>query len=341
MFRVFFVSRMHDALPQHMREVYNSYMIHIQRDKKRILVITSIVVSFCVIALLLWTHYSSSSDFLLYPVKTMKRTEIWHSIWNKNGSHIEKFSIPFGQGSRKIEVYLPNGYDPDSRTAYPTLYLLHGKGGNETDWLNQGDAQETLDTAIENKIIEPLIVVFPDGNGSPVHNTQYINSASGSELNEDLIYKDLVRLISQKYRVKDDPRFRAIGGNSAGGFGSINIGLKHQNIFGQIMAFSGYGRLLTYSSPALIQNSQEIIDNNSPLTYISKIKNKDTKVWMTIGSSDYPAFVEDNNNLKKAFDTAAINNQLTITSGGHDWNFWKSQLDDGLNWLGTQWRDQN
>jgi len=308
--------------------------------KKIILTIIIVFISFGAIILLILSNFSFVFSFFQPKDKTTEQTETWQSIWNKDTSRIEKFNIPFGQSSRRVEVYLPKDYDTNIQTTYATLYLLHGKGGDETEWLNKGEVQKTLDEAIDNNIIEPLVVVLPDGNGSKNHHTQYINAADGSELNEDLIYKDLVELITKKYRTKNDSKFRAIGGNSAGGFGSLNIGLKHQDVFGEVMSFSGYGHLLTYSSPSLIQNSKEVIDNNSPLTYISKLKTKNLKIWLTIGSDDSSAFIEDNYKLKKSLDRVDINNQLTVTSGAHDWNFWKSHLGDGLSWLGLQWRDR-
>ncbi len=33
---------------------------------------------------------------------------------------------------RKMQVYTPPGYSPDKK--YPVLYLLHGIGGDETEW---------------------------------------------------------------------------------------------------------------------------------------------------------------------------------------------------------------
>src|SRR5690242_3868177 len=35
-------------------------------------------------------------------------------------------------GKRKLVVYLPPGYSKDVK--YPVLYLLHGAGGNESNW---------------------------------------------------------------------------------------------------------------------------------------------------------------------------------------------------------------
>ncbi len=70
---------------------------------------------------------------------------------------------------RWMEVYTPAGYSTDKK--YPVLYLLHGIGGNEThEWTgmggNQGRAAVILDNLIADKKIEPMIVVFPNGNAT-------------------------------------------------------------------------------------------------------------------------------------------------------------------------------
>ena len=42
---------------------------------------------------------------------------------------------------RRAMVYTPPGYDLDTRTRYPVLYLQHGAGEDETGWTKQGHAQ--------------------------------------------------------------------------------------------------------------------------------------------------------------------------------------------------------
>jgi len=44
---------------------------------------------------------------------------------------------------RKALIYTPPGYSKKQR--YPVLYLLHGIGGDEREWLNGGKPQLILD----------------------------------------------------------------------------------------------------------------------------------------------------------------------------------------------------
>ena len=66
---------------------------------------------------------------------------------------------------RWMEVYTPPGYSKDKK--YPVLFLLHGIGGNENrEWTRGGAANVVIDNLIADKKIEPMIVVFPNGNAS-------------------------------------------------------------------------------------------------------------------------------------------------------------------------------
>jgi len=47
---------------------------------------------------------------------------------------------------RKMQVYTPPGYSPDRK--YPVLYLLHGIGGDETEWQRFATPNVLLDNLI-------------------------------------------------------------------------------------------------------------------------------------------------------------------------------------------------
>ena len=64
-----------------------------------------------------------------------------------------------------MDVYTPPGYSADKK--YPMLILLHGIGGNETrEWLRQGVANVVLDNLYADKKIQPMIVIFANGNAT-------------------------------------------------------------------------------------------------------------------------------------------------------------------------------
>ena len=65
---------------------------------------------------------------------------------------------------RRLSVYTPAGYNPCGKTRYPVLYVLHGIGGDEDSWLEQGRAAQILDNLIASGQAKPMIVVFTNGN---------------------------------------------------------------------------------------------------------------------------------------------------------------------------------
>ena len=129
---------------------------------------------------------------------------------------------------RWMQVYTPPGYSKD--TKYPVLYLLHGIGGNEREeWAKGGVPHAILDNLIADKKIEPMIVVFPNGNA--VTNTVGGGQGGagggrggfgggfggwGKPFENDLI-KDIIPFMAANYSVKSDRESRALAGLSMGG----------------------------------------------------------------------------------------------------------------------------
>ena len=68
--------------------------------------------------------------------------------------------------NRRLTVYTPYGYEANTKTKYPVLYLLHGAGGDEEAWSSMGRTAQILDNLIEKGLCKPMIVVMPNGNGN-------------------------------------------------------------------------------------------------------------------------------------------------------------------------------
>jgi len=116
-------------------------------------------------------------------------------------------------------IYLPRTYAQPERR-FPVVYLLHGIYGKFTDW----DTQSHLRHYARNL---DLIVVMPDAGDS-----WYVNSASDAQNRfEDYIVKDVIHEIDENYRTLAARESRAIAGVSMGGYGALNLALKHPDLF--------------------------------------------------------------------------------------------------------------
>jgi len=141
---------------------------------------------------------------------------------------------------RKALVYLPPGYSPDRR--YPTLYLLHGIGGNEHEWTGYVKADAIVDGLIAAGKAVPMIVIMPNGRAlpddSPGSNPFAPEKAAGFAKFERDLLDDLIPAVQAKYATYTDREHRGLAGLSMGGGQTLNFGLGHLDTFAWIGAFS-------------------------------------------------------------------------------------------------------
>ncbi|MDB5239420.1 MAG: esterase, partial [Spirosoma sp.] len=128
--------------------------------------------------------------------------------------------------NRKALIYTPPGYSKKKK--YPVLYLLHGIGGDEKEWLNGGMPQVVLDNLYAEGRLEPMIVVMPNGramkNDRAVGNVFDKDKVEAFATFEKDLLNDLIPFIEKKYPTLTDREHRAIAGLSMGGGQSLNFG---------------------------------------------------------------------------------------------------------------------
>jgi enterochelin esterase-like enzyme len=121
--------------------------------------------------------------------------------------------------NRRALVYTPPGYSKKKK--YPVLYLLHGIGGDEKEWLNGGRPQVILDNLYAEGKIEPMIVVLPNGRAMKddraIGNIMDTAKVRAFAVFEQDLLNDLIPYIEKKWPVLTDADHRAIAGLSMGG----------------------------------------------------------------------------------------------------------------------------
>jgi enterochelin esterase-like enzyme/surfactin synthase thioesterase subunit len=141
---------------------------------------------------------------------------------------------------RKAQVYLPPAYSPG--TKYPVLYLLHGIGGDEHEWIRLSKAPAVLDNLIAAGKAAPMIVVLPNGRALPddrvPENPFAAEQIAGFARFERDLLDHLIPAVEAQYAAHRDRGRRAIAGLSMGGGQSLNFGLGHLDTFAWIGAFS-------------------------------------------------------------------------------------------------------
>ena len=139
---------------------------------------------------------------------------------------------------RKMQVYTPPGYTRDRK--YPVLYLLHGIGGDETEWQRFAAPNVLLDNLIAEGKATPMIIVMPNGRAQKNDRAEgdvFASSAAFATFERDLL-DDVIPAIETRYSVSTDREHRALGGLSMGGGQTLNFGFAHLDRFAWLGAFS-------------------------------------------------------------------------------------------------------
>lgn len=223
----------------------------------------------------------------------------------------------------KAVVVKPDAYSASKK--FPTLYLLHGAGGNYSDWVKQTPDPETVKHLSDELSI---VVVCPDGGvtswyfDSPIDKTyQY----------ETYISSELVNYIDQHYSTIQDRKGRAITGLSMGGHGALYLAFRHQNVFGACGSMSGgvdlrpfpenwniYKRLGKYS------DHPDRWEANSVVNLTHLLAPNQLAMIIDCGYGDF--FYKVNVALHDKLLDRNIPHDFIIRPGVHNWAYWGNAI---------------
>jgi len=211
---------------------------------------------------------------------------------------------------RRALVYTPPGFKQTKK--YPVLYLFHGLGGTENEWVYNAPPQIILDNLYAEKKAEPMVIVMPNGRamkndkpGENIFDSAKVKSFSTFE--RDLL-DDLIPYIEKSYPVYKQQEYRAIAGLSMGGGQALNFGLAHPDKFAYVGGFAPAPN--TKVAEALLPDLQKA----------KKLK----LLWISCGVDDYLLWVS-----KRTHDflvTSNIPHIYYTEPGEHEFRVWRNDL---------------
>ena len=243
------------------------------------------------------------------------------------------FNSPaLGGIQRSYWIYLPPSYATNPGRRYPTMYLLHGSPGGPGDWFQAAYANTTADALIAAGKMQEAILVGADGNGPVYRFSEWANSFDRRQRMEDAIAQDLVHFIDRRYRTVASPDYRAIGGNSMGGFGAVNIALHYPDIFHGVMSLGGYFQAegVVYGTGP---GSDAYRQFNSPSLFLHTVAGKKAAALLTfiigVGTTD-GRYYHDGMAFYQELHSMSMRVHLLRDVGGHSWRLWAKQLAEVL-----------
>ena len=235
------------------------------------------------------------------------------------------YESPTAGFDRRLSVYTPAGYEQNKKQKYPVLYVLHGIGGDEDAWLDQGRAAQILDNLIAQGKAKPMIVVFTNGNiseeAAPGQNsTGYVHPTTNlpktMEGTFETGFPEVVKFIDSNYRTIAKKQSRAICGLSMGGFHNLYISLNNPDMFGYSGMFSAAIGVSDDSVSPIYQNFDQKL-----ATYFSK---KPSLLWIGCGNTDF--LIQTNQEFVKKLKDNNYPHEYLENDGGHIWRNWRIYL---------------
>ncbi len=212
---------------------------------------------------------------------------------------------------RKVLVYTPPNFSKKKK--YPVLYLLHGIGGDEKEWLRGANPHIIWDNLYADNKLAPMIVVMPNGRAMKddraVGNIfDSIKVQSFATFEKDLL-NDLIPFIEKTYPVYTDREHRAIAGLSMGGGQSLNFGLGNLDKFAWVGGFSSAPN--TKRPEVLVPNPEEA-------------KSKLKLLWISCGDAD--GLMPFSKRTHDYLYEKQVPHIFYVEPGGHDFKVWKNDL---------------
>ncbi|MEW4491026.1 alpha/beta hydrolase-fold protein [Thalassoglobus sp. JC818] len=211
--------------------------------------------------------------------------------------------------TRRMNVYTPPGYTAERE--YPVLYLLHGIGGDETEWERFAMPDVLLDNLIADGKAVPMVVVMPNGRAQKNDRAEgnVFESAPAFAVFEQDLLNDVIPTIESRYSVHDDREHRALAGLSMGGGQSLNFGMSHLDKFAWVGGFS--------SAPNT-KTPEELVPD--PTATKEKLK----LLWLSCGRKD--GLIRISQRMHRYLKDNDVPHIWNVDSHGHDPTHWRNNL---------------
>lgn len=241
--------------------------------------------------------------------------------------------------TRRYGVILPPNYKADTQKRYPVIFMLHGGHDDERAWVEKIGILPVLDRLYQTKQLPPSIVITPDGNdkrgSSPFFDPNYFDGKNGKV--GTLIGSELPSVVQKQYRTWKNPQLWAIGGLSSGGWGALNIGLRHLDRFNVFFSQIGY-----FSDKSGAQNSPIQIVQTLPAA-----KLKSLHIYADAGKDDVmdTSFLTSSQQFHTVLNRLKVDNVFHAFPGGHGlsgpdfgWNYDHKHAADSLAYVGKNFQ---
>lgn len=222
----------------------------------------------------------------------------------------------------EITVYYPQSIPPEE--PLPLVLLLHGVYGSHLSWCMKGGAHRTAARLIIENRMRPMMIAMPsdglwgDGSGYLPHH--------GKDF-ERWIVEEVPQAVKEAF--PDFPTCTPvfIAGLSMGGFGALRLGGAYPEKFAGISGHSSITRAEEMIS-FVEENWEDDLLRYEVFETFRQAGTALPPVRFDCGTED--ELLAANRLLHQQLTASGIPHTYEEFSGGHEWSYWETHLEDTL-----------
>ncbi len=203
---------------------------------------------------------------------------------------------------------------PPQPQGLPVVYVLHGFGGNYALWEEKVPALTSLADQYN------CLVVCPDGGRMTLY---FDNPIDSNYRFESWFMGELLPYIETHFPVAHDRQFRAICGNSMGGFGALFLASRHPETFSAAGSMSGVLNLENMAKYSILAKKQVDADCCS-INWKNLGGSLPVALSIECGREDY--LLAASRAAHNRLDEMGIAHDYTERPGKHEWSYWDNAI---------------
>jgi len=226
------------------------------------------------------------------------------------------------KNSRRIYVYLPEGYDKSRSQGYQTLYFF-----DSFIYLNRIEVPNVLDNLIREGFLEPTICVFIDNPSKALRDLELALDFPFKEF----VVNELVPYVRSNWKVTHDPKKTIIGGMSYGGLAAGFCAFYHDSLFGNVLSQSGsFWRDTVIEDPSTNWHRTDWL-----ITKFQVSPKRNIRFYLDWGLQE-PIILNSNRKFTRILDGLDYEYKISEFDGWHDWSNSRKSFPVGLLYLANQ-----
>jgi enterochelin esterase-like enzyme len=239
--------------------------------------------------------------------------------WNAPAADVPKGAViatAFHSGilknERKLWIYTPAGFSK-SGALYPMLVLFDGD--RNVKWV-----PAILDNLIAQKRIPPMVAALIDNPSSAARQLELPCYPPFA----DFLATELVPWVRENYRGATDPARTVVAGSSYGGLAAVFAGLRHPEVFGNVLSLSGSFWWKPQNGSEAEWLTRQVADSPKlPLRF-----------YLEVGLMEgYPMQIEANRRMRDVLAGKGYATGYGEYDGGHSFLNWSGGTANGLLFL--------